>query len=292
MSQRLADLLPAEGVGLDLRLWIKSSAYSRRLLLGESGDPWENASTFLAYFSQAQGLLKPDVAVVEVGELFDSWLQRNPAAKAELSGKRKISYPLRKLLEQSQPRELLAEVIDAVLAHLRGQIPLVLAMPAPGYWLHLVSRAIGRDDIEMDSDTIEDSAMYVADLARSVSSAAVGGLLLEEFPSRQHPEPADIELYRPLINVAKHYRWPLVLRIGEAGVVNNAALTDISAFIGSAATMPGTGAAAGVDVSAALWAGQPVPELTPTQFYFCEIPRDATPELVLDRLAGLKTYGA
>ena len=133
--------------------------------------------------------------------------------------------------------------------------------------------------------------MYVADLARSVSSAAVGGLLLEEFPSRQHPEPADIELYRPLINVAKHYRWPLVLRIGEAGVVNNAALTDISAFIGSG-TMPGTGAAEGVDVSAALWAGQLVPELTPTQFYFCEISRDATPELVLDRLAGLKTYGA
>lgn len=291
MSQSLADLLPAEDARLGFRLWIKSSAYSRRLFLGESGDPWENASTFLSYFSQAQGLLKPDVAVIEVGELFDAWLQRNPAAKTELSGKRKLSYPLRKLLEQSQPRELLAEVVEAVLAHLRGQVPLVLAMPAPRHWLHWVSRAIGRDDIELDGDAVEDSAMYVADLARSVSSAAVGGLLLEETSPAQQLGPIDIELYRPVINVAKHYRWPLVLRTGERGVLDSAALMDIDVFIGGGAA-PRRGTAHGVDVSAPLWAGQAVPGLASTQFYFGEIPRDAAPEHVLDSLARLKSGGA
>ena len=111
MSQSLADLINADGVPVGLRMWLKSSAYTQRLLLGASGDPWVSASQYLAYFSQAQGLLKPDVAVIEVGELFDSWLSRNPELKPEMVGKRKLSYPLRKLLEQTQPRALLQKLL-------------------------------------------------------------------------------------------------------------------------------------------------------------------------------------
>lgn len=287
MNQSLVDLMPTEGASVGIRMWLKSSAYTRRLLLGESGDPWESASKYLAYFSQAQGLLKPDVAVIEVGELFASWLQRNQGVRAELAGKRKLSYPLRKLLEQSQPRELLAEIVEAVLAHLRGQVPLVLAMPSPRYWLHQANLAAGRDGVELDADSIEDSAMYVADLARSVSSLAVGGILFEEPQSEPHMGSANVELYRPMINVAKHYRWPLALRMGDGNVIENAALADIDVFIG-AGSFPSAGSAHGVDVTERLWAGQSVPGLTPSQFYFIEIPRDATPEHVLDSLSKLR----
>lgn len=287
MSQNLADLMPAEGASVNIRTWLKSFSYTKRLLVGESGDPWESASKYLAYFSQAQGLLKPDVAVLEVGELFDAWLQRNPSVKAELAGKRKLSYPLRKLLEQTQPRELLAEIIEAVLAQLRGQVPLVLSMPSPGHWLHLANRAAGREEVELDGDSIEDSAMYVADLARSVSGAAVGGLLLEESFPEVDLGPADLERYRPLINVAKHYRWPLALRMGKTLVIDSPALMEIDVFIGAGA-FPSAGRAHGVDVSKMVWAGEPAPELTPTQFYFIDIPRDAKPEHVLETLAKLK----
>jgi hypothetical protein len=291
MSQHLADLMPAEGTRVNIRLWLKSFSYTKRLLVGESGDPWESASRYLAYFSQAQGLLKPDVAVLEVGELFDAWLQRNPAVKAELAGKRKLSYPLRKLLEQTQPRELLAEIIEAVVAQLRGQVPLVLSMPSPRCWLSLVNRAAEREVLELDGDSIEDAAMYVADLARSVSGAAVGGLLLEESFPAAHAGPADLELYRPLLNVARHYRWPLVLRMGEGSVVDSPALAEIDVFIG-AGDFPSAGASRGVDVSAMLWAGRPVPELTPAQFYFVEVPQDTLPEQVLESLGRLKAVGA
>lgn len=288
MSQHLADLMPAEGGRVSIRTWLKSFSYTKRLLVGESGDPWESASRYLAYFSQAQGLLKPDVAVLEVGELFAAWLQRHPAVRAELAGKRKLSYPLRKLLEQQQPRELLAEIIEAVLAQLRGQLPLVLSMPSPGSWLQQASRAAGREETELDSDSIEDSAMYLADLARSVSAAAVGGLLLEESQSGEQPAAVDLELYRPLFNVARHYRWPLVLRLGEGTIVDSQALQEIDLFIG-AGQLPLAGRAQGLDVSRMLWAGEPLAELTPTQFYFAEVPRDALPERVLDSLARLKT---
>lgn len=302
MSASLADLLPPDGAACGLRLWLKSSAYTRRLLLGESGDPWEGAAQYLAWFSQAHGLLKPDVAVIEVGELFASWLQRHPALRAELGAKRKLSYPLRKLLEQAAPRELLAEVVEAVLAHLRGQTPLVLAMPSPRNWLQQASDAAGREGVEFDSDSVEDAAMYVADLVRSVSASAVGGLLLEEAPAAGNPGPLNAELYLPLINVAKHYRWPLAWHLRGAEATDSPALQAIDVVIGGdggnrgngstgndgGGAVPLAGRAQGVDVTAPLWAGQPVPALANGQFHFIEVPRDATPEHVLDSLARVR----
>src|SRR6185369_5037571 len=132
--------------------------------------------------------------------------------------------------------------------------------------------------------------MYVADLARAVSGAVVGGLLLEESPANGNSGPTDVELYRPLLNVAKHYRWPLVLRLGSGNVVESPALREIDVFI-AAANFPNAGSAHGIDVSRMVWLGQPLPQLSPTQFYFIDIPKDAMPEHVLDSLAKLKAGG-
>lgn len=287
MSQSLADLMPIDGAHVGIRVWLKSSAYSRRLLLGASGDPWESASQYLSYFTQAHGLLKPDVAVIEVGELFDSWLERNPGVKPELAGKRKLSFPLRRLLEQAQPRALLAEIVEAILAHLRGQAPLVLAMPSPRHWLEHANGLAGRDDIEVDPDSIEDAAMYIADLARAVSVYDVGGILLDEAKADQQAGVIDLERYRPIINVAKHYRWPLAVRLGEAELAANSALQEIEVVIGKGG-LNGSGMARGVDVSARLWGNESVPALLPDQFYFVEVPKDERPEHVLDCLARLR----
>lgn len=288
MSQNLADLAPADGALAGLRLWLKSSAYTRRLLLGETGDPWQGASDYLAYFSQAQGLLKPDVAVIEVGELFASWLRRHPGLAAGMAAKRKLSFPLRHLLEQAPARALLAEVVAAVLANLGGQLPLVLAMPSPRQWLLQASRAAGRDTPAPDPDGIEDAAMYMADLMRSVSDQAVGGILFEEAQDGPDCAAVDLELYRPMINVARHYRWPLALRVGPGGVADCAAVAEFDVFIG-AAGVPAAARVHGLDASARLRAGQAPPDLAPRQFYYIEIASDATPERVLEGLAALRT---
>lgn len=287
MSHTLAHLLPTDGAPLGICLWLKSSAYTRRLLLGESADPWESASQYLSYFSQAQGLLKPDVAVLEVGELFDAWLARHPEVKPELVGKRKLSFPLRKFLEQSAPRELLAEIVAALLAHLRGATPLVLSMPSPRAWLKHANHMAGRTDIEVDPDSIEDAAMYITDLVRAVSAYEVGGLLLEEEAAQPGDAPLDLELYRPIINVTKHYRWPLAVRLGQAEYLSNEALTDIELSICST-RLQGWGLAQGIDVSRQLWAGEEIPPLAPSQFHFVEVPSNERPEHVLDCLGRLR----
>ncbi|SEJ38854.1 hypothetical protein SAMN04244572_03772 [Azotobacter beijerinckii] len=286
MSQHLADDLPGGTGGGRLRVWLKASAYTRRLLLGSGGDPWVSAPQYLAYFSQAQGLLRPDVAVVEVGEMFDSWLSRHPEVAAELGSKRRLSFPLRKLLEQDEPRQILAEVVEAVIANLRGQTPLVLAMPSPKHWLRHANALAGRVGVELDPDGIEDAAMYMADLMRSVSAYPVGGVLLEEHPTDSDMEATDVERYRPLINVAKHYRWSLALRPRGAAPASPA-LAEFDAVISPIIRVPKP-ASSGVDVGAVLWHGGSLPVLDQGQFYFVEIPAEQQPELVLESLAWLR----
>lgn len=286
MSQSLADSLPGKG-GSGLRVWLKSSAYTRRLLLGEGGDPWLGAAQFLAWFSQAQGLLRPDVAVVEVGELFDAWLARHPELRAELGAKRRLSYPLRRLLELEGPRQLLAEVVEAVIANLRGQTPLVLAMPSPKHWLLHANQLAGRSDVELDPDGIEDAAMYMADLLRSVSASPVGGVLLEEHPDDAQLGDTDLERYRPLINVAHHYRWSLALRPRSSGVLESPVLGEFDAVLSRDVTAAPP-VSTGVDVSLPLWASEALPALAPGQFYFAEVPAHQRPEFVLESLARLR----
>ena len=287
MSQSLADVLPGYWGGNGLKVWLKSSAYTRRLLLGEGGDPWLSGAQFLAYFSQAQGLLRPDVAVVEVGELFDSWLVRHPEVRTEMGSKKRLSFPLRKLLEQEEPRLLLAEIVEAVLANLRGQTPLVLAMPSPKHWLYHANELAGRTDIELDPDGIEDAAMYMADLIRSVSAHPVGGILLEEHPNDASMGETDIERYRPLINVTRHYRWSIALRPQGDAVLASPALADFDAVISPTVRVP-VPASTGRDVGSVLWRGEALPALETGQFYFAEIPAGQQPESVLENLARLR----
>lgn len=287
MSQRLADILPGQQGGSGLKVWLKSSAYTRRLLLGEGGDPWLSGAQYLAYFSQAQGLLRPDVAVVEVGELFDSWLVRHPEVRAELGSKKRLSFPLRKLLEQDEPRLLLAEIVEAVIANLRCQTPLVLAMPSPKHWLFHANELAGRTDIELDPDGIEDAAMYMADLIRSVSAHPVGGILLEEHPDDARMGDTDVERYRPLINVAKHYRWSIALRPQGDALLPSPALADFDAVISPSLRVPAP-SSTGVDVSQALWSGTALPVLEAGQFCFADIPASQKPESVLESLAALR----
>lgn len=291
MSQGLADLLPGSQGSGRIRLWLKSSAYTTRLLLGEAGDPWGSAAQYLACFSQAHGLLRPDVAVVEVGELYDSWLARHPELRAELGAKRRLSFPLRKLLEPVGARELLAEVLEAVAAHLRGQVPLVLAMPSPRAWLYRANLLAGRDGFELEPEAIEDAAMYVADVLRAVSQQPVAGLLFEEDGAAAVPEPVDVERYRPLLNVAQHYRWSLALRLGREPVLAWPDAGEVQAVIGAPALIAGAACATGVDVGAGLWAGQTIPALGAGQFYFAEVPRGHQPEQVLEQVARLRALG-
>lgn len=287
MSGPFAERLPnADGKG-SIRVWLKSSAYTRRLLLGEAGDPWASGAQYLAYFSQAHGLLKPDVAVLEVAELYDAWNAAHPGALvASLGNRRKPVTALRKLLEAEAPRQLLAEVVEAVLANLRGQTPLVLSVPSPRRWAHHANRLSGSTDIEVTADDAEDASMYLTDLVRSVSAFPISGVLLEEGRDADF-NPEDLTRYTSIVNVVRHYRWSLALRLPTDSQPAAESLADFDAVISPALTTAGT-AAMGRDISAAFAAGAAIEPLQGRQFYFAEIDPGLRPESVLETMGRLR----
>ena len=288
MSGPFAERLPdAAGKG-SIRVWLKSSAYTRRLLLGEAGDPWISGAHYLAYFSQAHGLLKPDVAVLEVGDLYDSWNAARSGELTESLGKRrKPATALRKLLEAEAPRKVLAEVVEAVLANLRGQTPLVLSMPSPRRWTNHANHLTGSTDIELTADDAEDAAMYLADLMRSVSAFPVSGVLLEEARDAANFDVEDLTRYTSIVNVVRHYRWSLALRLPNDAVPPPEALADFDAVISPAVESAGT-VALGRDISAAFATGGAIAPLSGRQFYFAEIDPGSRPEAVLETVARLR----
>lgn len=288
MSGAFAERLPGgpSGPG-SIRVWLKSSAYTQRLLLGEAGDPWVSGAHYLAYFSQAQGLLKPDVAVLEVGELYDAWNAAHDELSGDLGKRRKPATALRKLLEPEAPRKVLAEVVEAVLAHLRGQTPLVLSMPAPRRWVNHANALSGRTDIELSGDDVEDATMYMADLIRTVSAFPVSGLLLEEGCGEADFDVEDLSRYQSIVNVVRHYRWSVAVRLPQQASPSPEALAEFDAVM--SATLESAGSCAvGRDISAAFAQGTAIEPLAGRQFYFAEIDPSLRPESVLDALARLR----
>ncbi|VVN79855.1 hypothetical protein PS834_00996 [Pseudomonas fluorescens] len=287
MSIPFAEQLPLPAGNGTIRLWLKSSAYTRRLLQGTAdADVWTSAASFLAWFSQSHSLLKPQVAVLEVGELFDTWIARSGGLESRLAKRRRPTTALRSLLAEEEPKTLLAEVIDAVDSHLRGRVPLVLAMPSPRHWLGHANRLANQPDETPDADTVEDASIYLADLLRSVSTKPVSGVLLEEAAADSTFSRADLQRYSSVVNVARHYRWSLGLRLPPGTPVPESGLEDFDVVITEGEARAGL-YSRGRDISAEFTHRLPRP-LADGEFYFVSVNPELHPETVLQTLELLR----
>lgn len=270
-----------------ISLWLKSSAYTRQLLQGSAdADVWQSAASYLAWFSQAHGLLKPDVAVVEVGDLYNAWVAREGGLESRLGKRRNATMALRRLLEDDAPKALLAEILEAVASHLRSQVPIVLAMPSPRHWLRHANRLANQPDDAPDADTVEDASVYLADLLRSVSAKEVAGVLLEEAADDNNLNSEDLLRYRTLANITQHYRWALALRVPPGVTVPKSGPEIFQAVIADNVLSPDTTAdtSIGIDASADFANASATPSLQSAQFHFVEIAPGLQPETVLDTL--------
>jgi hypothetical protein len=288
VSEGFAARLPAPQGNGQIRLWLKSADYARQILLGESVDPWSGAAQYLAFFSQAHALVKSDVAVLELGDLYDSYAANHPEWSESVNKRRKPATALRRLLEPEAPRQLLGEVVEAVLSHLRGQTPLVLSMPSPRRWAARANALTGSEAMELSADDVEDGAMYIADLLRSVSQHPLAGVLLEEPRHAGDFHADDLSHYQSMVNVIRHYRWSLALRLPEAATASAEELSHFDAIISGSPEFTSGSAAVGRDISAALSDGATAPVLAARQFYFAQIEPGLRPESVLERLAALR----
>ncbi len=266
-------------------LWLDHFAYSGRLLA--AGDiPWLDAAAFLAYYRKAQSLLRSGVAMLPLEGFFDAWLTAHPSLATDMAGKRRVGFALKTLLAAEGPRAVLSEIVKAVRDG-SASTPVVVAIPSPRRWLAW-AQARANDQVDFDQagvtgDDVESAAVYVADFLRTFAESHVDGLLLDETPSCGVRPAEDRSRYRPVINVAKHYRWDVAIKSDSGSGAGDGPGIDV--WITHDQTPERL---TGLILGDAFWAGEAPPPLSGAGFYFARVPEDAVPERVLERLATLR----
>lgn len=269
------------------RLWVDFNDYTKKLLLGEGDNPWTTPADYMSFYSQAHGLVKSEVVVLNVWDLFQHWMQEDKEAIPAMAAKRRVTFALKTMLEAFAPRELLAEVITAVSNNYGTSTPIVLVMPSPRALLAKAHKAATGSDVEPDEMGIDTAAMYVADFLRYFSETDLSGVLLVEDPELRPASGEELSWYQPVINVVKHYRWSVGVHLpfsdGDFKVPDDIDFSIVPAGSDVAVN------AMGIDISQPLWEqGADGLSAGENGFYYLSIPTDTQPELVLDTLSSLK----
>ena len=261
-------------------LWLDSTDYTARLL--EGGEPpWLQVADFLAWQRKAHGLVRSDVVTLPAAPVIEAMLARHPQLRTAMAGKSRVLFPLKTLLADVSVREQLSEMLGGLRACFPG-VPLALVLPSPRRWIALsYAQAFGSAaTCAADVDEFDSAAMYVADFLRAFSESGLDIVLLDEAEGGEPVSSEQIEWYRPVLNIAMHYRWMIGLRLPRAEV-SPGAVDGLGFFIAPR----GLDAPTGIATPSAFWTGSSAPPCLPGQFRHAEIPADANPELVLDRIA-------
>ena len=139
-----------------------------------------------------------------------------------------------------------------------------------------------------DPDRAETAAMYTADFLRSFAGLGVGKLLLDEGPASAgeliHPE-----AYRPVLNVADHYGWPVLISAGSAPGWPFGDVAGVAAWLRSdpaAARLQADGRW-GIVANAAFWTG--TNPSAAADLVLAAVPAQADPDAVMQRVRALTT---
>jgi hypothetical protein len=258
-------------------LWLDSHAYAARLLAG--GDaPWLDTAAFVAWQRKAQGLLKPDVAVLPLAPAIDAWLGAHAPLRESMRAKSRTTYALKVLLADEPLRAHLVELARGLRAGVAG-VPLALVTPTPRAWVAIAHAQAQGAQADVGDDDADSAAVYVADFLRAFGDAGIDALLLDEAVGYA-PDAAGLACYQSIVNLAAHYRWDVGLHLAAGAATT---LPDGWTFAVAARALPGT--ASGVVVDEDFWSGADAPSAA--SFRYARIPADAPPERVLQRLAAL-----
>lgn len=268
MTTTFHELLTSPPSGRAVPLILDHASFGSARLLHGSPIPWSEPVDCQNYFGQAQGLLRPDVTLVDLGAACAQLLADRPELVEAMGARTRTGYGLKTLLGD----DALADAVvglTRILAETNQQ-PLVLQLPAPLRWLALTQEAMGQTELAaLEPDHGESASMYIADWLRRFGALPVTLLLLDgrrcDVSGLNGLAPEDVSAYAPLVNAAAHYHWGLALRTDDR--------LELQDCEGAGAVLP-----------ASFWVDQPAPE---ARVLLAEVPQHADPGHVLDRLATL-----
>lgn len=267
MNINFESVVAAPPSGRGTALILDHRAYAQQLILRGGQIPWDDLASYTNFFGQAQALLRPDVALVDVGAFVDHLLATDPRLVNAMSARSRTGFAFKTLMADETVAARTAAFAGVVAATCRSAI--VLQLPSPLRWIAQTHEGAGAGAAaEIDAEHAENLSVYLADWLRRFSGVPAVMLLLDG-RSAHAGEPTVDELgaYASVINAAQHYRWAVGLRTDD-----RVELAD--------------GSAKGVVLQADYWiAGEPTPPAA--DFLFSELPPKAEPETVLARLTAI-----
>jgi hypothetical protein len=293
MSRLLASL-DAPPSGRFRPVWFDAVAYGRARLLGGGDLPWQAPAELTSFFGKTQAMFGSDAVLADVADVFAQRATADQALRAAMAARSRPGYALRTLLGDERARADAADAVGA-LAATKGAVPLVLTVPAPGRWLAAAAAQAHPGAAPPEAGQAEAAAMYSADFLRTFGDAGVDGLLLDEgpVPAGQLTDP---EAYRPVLNVAEHYGWPVLIRTEAAAAWPHGPVPGVALWIGSSESAPAPAPAAAAAGSGApgrwgivagpdFWADADPP--ADADLVLAQIPAQADPEAVMKRVRAL-----
>ena len=281
MSRLLASL-DAPPSGRARPVWFDAAAYGQARLLSGGDVPWPSPAELSSFFAKIGGMFHSDAILVDLADLFAQRTNADQQLRAAMAARSRPGYALRTLLSDGQARGTAAEAVR-VLAATSGPVPLVLTVPTPGRWLVAAAQQAGSDPGPPDAGQAETAAMYSADFLRIFAGTGVDGLLLDEgrVPAGEliHPE-----AYRPVLNVAGNYEWPVLVRTDAAAAWPHGPVPGVAVWLGSAGPDERSGRwgmVAGPD----FWAGVTPP--AEAGLVLAPVPAEAEPEAVMKQVRAL-----
>ncbi|MEZ2122261.1 hypothetical protein [Corynebacterium sp. CCM 9203] len=247
-------------------LFLDHVPFGERVILhGEL--PYLDAPATASYYGQAQGMLNSDATIVDLGALYSAVLSATPELGESMGARSRTGYTLRTMLADDSAATVANRILTAT-SH-TSRVPFLLRIPSPLRWLAQAAAAAGNTDVSsITEDHAESAAMYVADWLRRFVDAPVAGLLLDGRRSGDDTTlPAeDIAAYQPVINAAEHVGWSVLMQTDETIAVAGKDLC-------------------GATVDPGYWLGEG--EVPQADFLVAQIPVEAEPDTVLERLEAL-----
>jgi hypothetical protein len=287
MNQLLTSL-DAPPSGRARPVWFDASAYGRARLLGGGDVPWPAPAELSSFFAKIGGMFRPDAILVDVADMLAQRAAADQQFRTAMAARSRPGYALRTLLGDERARGTAAEAVR-VLAATSGSVPLVLSVPTPGRWLVAAARQAGADPGPPDAAQAETAAIYTADFLRTFAGTGVDALLLDEGPVPAgeliHPE-----AYRPVLNVAGHYEWPVLIRTDAAAAWPHGPVPGVAVWLGSDPPDPPAGSAEpsgrwGMVAGPEFWAGVALP--AEAGLVLAPVPAEAEPEAVMKQVRAL-----
>ncbi len=114
MAIDFASIVSAPPSGRRTAVLIDWQDYAQAVILRGQPIPWADPIAYSRFFGQAQGLLKPDATLLDLGALYDHALANNAALRSSLSARLRTGYALKTLLADEKTAGAAFELASVV----------------------------------------------------------------------------------------------------------------------------------------------------------------------------------